>query len=153
MTKATKDELPIGYWLKRADNLLTDRINKAQTVNGVSRSDWQVLNMLNEAGSASKEQIFERMRTFVDASSFDEIITRLIGRGWVERSGVSHRGKVEFQLTEDGRRQHGIILAVQKELRQRAMRGIGDEEYSTTIRVLKRIVSNLEENGDGVDSR
>jgi hypothetical protein len=85
MTQATKPELPIGYWLKRADNLLTEQINKAQAAHGVSRSDWQALNKLNERGSASKERILESMRTFVDAPSLDEIITRLIGRGWVEQ--------------------------------------------------------------------
>lgn len=104
MTKATKDELPIGYWLKRVDNLLTDQINKAQTVNGVSRSDWQVLNMLNEAGSASKEQIFESMRTFVDASSLDGIITRLSGvrsRLTQRHTGRCVQGRPVARIGED----------------------------------------------------
>ncbi|MCI0422953.1 MAG: hypothetical protein L0312_27630, partial [Acidobacteria bacterium] len=66
----------------------------------------------------------------------------------VEQSGVSKHGTEEFQRTEEGRRQHGVILATQKEVRQRAMQGIGEEEYATVIRVLQRMVSNLEGTSD-----
>ena len=148
MAQVAKPERPIGYWLKRADTLLTEQIDKAQAANGVSRFDWQVLNMLNEMGSASKERIFESMLAFVDAPGVDEIVTRLVGRGWAEQSEISKQGTVEFQLTEEGRRQHGVILATQKEVRQRAMQGISEEEYATVVQVLKRIVNNLRETGD-----
>lgn len=151
MTQAAKPELPIGYWLKQADNVLTEHINKAQAAHGVSRSDWQVLNILHETGSASRERIFESMRTFVDAPRLDEIIAHLMGRGWVEQSGAADQGTVEFQLTEEGQRQHGVILATQKEVRRRAMQGISQEDYMVVIRVLQRIVSNLEANRDPFD--
>jgi hypothetical protein len=59
MTQITKPERPIGYWLKRADNLRTERINRAQTENGVSRSEWQVLNILKENGRTSYQQHFD----------------------------------------------------------------------------------------------
>jgi hypothetical protein len=45
-----KANLPIGYWLKHTDELLTKHINNVQTANGVSRSPWQVLNSLYESG-------------------------------------------------------------------------------------------------------
>lgn len=102
--------------------------------------------MLNELGSASKERIFESMLPFVDAPAVDEIVTRLVGRGWAEQGETSKHGTVEFHLTEEGRRRHGIFLATQREVRQRAMQGIREEEYATVIRVLKRLVSNLEGN-------
>jgi DNA-binding MarR family transcriptional regulator len=137
----------VGYWLKQADNLLTEQINKVQAANRVSRFDWQVLNMLNELGSAGRKRLFETMRTFVDEPDFEEILSGLIERGWVEK--VSHSGTEEFQLAEEGRRQHAVILATQKEVRARAMQGISEEEYATVIRVLQRIVSNLGGNSEG----
>lgn len=97
-------------------------MDKAQAANGVSCFDWQVLNTLNEMGSASKERIFESMLAFVDAPGVDEIVTRLVGRGWAEQSEISKQGTVEFHLTEEGRRRHGIILATQKKVRERAIR-------------------------------
>jgi len=146
MTQTNKPELPIGYWLKRADSLLTEQINQLQARHGVSRTDWQTLNLLNESGSSSKERLFESMRTFVDAAGLDEILSRLSQRGWIERGPVSGSGTSEFQLTAEGRRQHTVILATQKEAREKAMRGISAEEYATAIKVLKQIVSNLEGN-------
>jgi DNA-binding MarR family transcriptional regulator len=143
-----KRKLPIGYWLKQADNLLTEQINAVQAANGVSRSDWQVLNTLKETGSASTEQIFETMHAFVDAATFDEIMTHLIERGWVEPSQVSIPGAEAFQLTEEGRQKHAVIFDTQKQVRQRAMHGITEQEYGTVIRVLQQIVSNLEESSD-----
>ena len=92
-------KLPIGYWLKQADNLLTKQINAVQAANGVSRSDWQVLNMLKENSSASREHIFETMHTFVDRVTFDEMMTHLIEYGWVESSNASILGAEAFQLT------------------------------------------------------
>lgn len=83
------------------------------------------------------------MRTFVDASHLDEIMASLTARGWVERGKASETGTEDYQLTEKGRRQHEAIFATQKEIRQRAMQGIGEEEYATVIRVLQRMVSNL----------
>jgi DNA-binding MarR family transcriptional regulator len=144
MTQITKPELPIGYWLKRADNLLTEQINKGQAANGVSRFEWQVLNRLHETGSASETQLFEIMRTFVDAPNLDEIISRLTERGWVEQSEDSKHDALAYQLTADGQRQHGVIVGTQKDVRQRAMQGISAEEYAATIRILQRIVHNLE---------
>jgi len=143
MSQVAKPERPIGYWLKRADTLLTTQIDKAQASNGVSRFDWQVLNMLNELGRASKERIFETILAFVDAPGVDEIVTRLVGRGWAEQTEISRPGTVEFQLTQEGRRMHGVILSTQKAVRQRAIQGINEEEYATVVRVLKRIVTNL----------
>jgi len=144
MSQVAKSERPIGYWLKRADALLTEQIDKAHAANGVSRLDWQVLNILNETSTASKERIFETMLAFVDAPGVDEIVTRLVGRGWAEQTETSRTGTVEFQLTQEGRRMHGVILATQKEVRRGVMQGISEEEYATVIRVLQRLVSNLE---------
>lgn len=49
MVPATKPNLPIGYWLKHTDEMLTKHINDVQTANGVSRSQWQVLNAIHES--------------------------------------------------------------------------------------------------------
>jgi DNA-binding MarR family transcriptional regulator len=38
---------------------------------------------------------------------------------------------------------HAAALASQQAFRARAMSGISDDEYATTIRVLQRLVENL----------
>ena len=143
MTEVTNLKLPIGYWLKQADEVLTEQINQAQAMHGVSRTEWQILNLLKENGRATRESIFQTMRTFVDTSEFQEIINRLAERGWIDESV----GSGELQLTEAGQRQHERIFATQKEVRQRAMQGISQDEYTTTIRVLKQMIENLDQSG------
>lgn len=140
MTQTTRPQLPIGYWIKQVDNLLTAQINAAQSAHGVSRPQWQILNLLKETGGAGQARLFETMRTFVDASGLSEILLSLRERGWIEAKAT---GADEFQLTEAGRQQYDIIFATQKEVRQRAMQGISEEEYGTAVRVLQRIVDNL----------
>ncbi|MCB0194168.1 MAG: hypothetical protein KDJ65_19610 [Anaerolineae bacterium] len=144
MSQTQKPHLPIGYWLKQADNLITEHINQAQAANGLSRSDWQVLNTLAEAGPISKEQIFTFMRTFISASELENILTSLIERGWAEAVGQDGDNSIAFQLSDEGRQQHASILTVQKEVRQQAMQGISEDEYATVVRVLQQIVNNLE---------
>lgn len=138
MTQDARPQLPIGYWIKQADNTLTAQINAAQSAHGISRPEWQILNTLKETGGVGREQIFETMRTFVDSPSFAELLRRLGERGWIEQ-----QASAEYQLTEEGRRQYDAIFATQKEVRQRAMQGISEAEYTTAVRVLQRIVINL----------
>lgn len=139
MTKETNLKRPIGYWLKQVDQLLTERIDEAQAVHGVTRTDWQILNLLKENGRASDELIFSVMHTFVDAAQFQEIIYHLIDQGWIDETLASG----ELQLTCAGYDQHARIFATQKEVRQRAMQGIIQEDYVTVIRVLQQMVENL----------
>jgi DNA-binding MarR family transcriptional regulator len=153
MPQLAKLNLPIGYWLKRADTLFTELTNQLQAANGVTRSEWQVLNLLYEAGGLSYERLFEFMRTFVKPPELDAILARFKREGWVERTeeGV-------FQLSEEGQSRHSEILDIQQEARQQAFTGVNEEEYATLMRVLQRIVSNLESGpestrtlgGDGV---
>jgi DNA-binding MarR family transcriptional regulator len=146
MSQVQKPELPIGYWIKRVDRLLSERIDDIQATNGVSRSEWQVLNLLSEAGSTTKERVFESMRTFIDAPSLDEILARFHARGWTKRSEDLESGTEELQLTELGRGQHATILSTQQKIRQRAMRGVSADEYAMVIRILQRMADNLERN-------
>jgi DNA-binding MarR family transcriptional regulator len=83
------------------------------------------------------------MRTFVDTSEFQEIINRLAERGWIDEAV----GSGELQLTETGQRHHERIFTTQKEVRQRAMQGISQDEYTTTIRVLQQMIENLNQSG------
>ena len=148
MTKETNLKLPIGYWLKLADKVLTQQIDQAQAVHGVTRTDWQILNLLKENGRASDEQLFTTMRTFVDSIQFQEAMYHLIERGWIDETLASG----ELQLTYAGHDQHARIFATQKEVRQRAMQGISQDEYVTVIRVLQQIVENLEQSGQSGQS-
>jgi hypothetical protein len=134
-----KANLPIGYWLKHTDELLTKHINNVQTANGVSRSQWQVLNSLYESGVVTRAQLFETMKTFVSEPEQRHILDELTSWGWLVQNEQDM-----FQLSQEGRMNHQTRLEAQKKVRQRAVQGISEEEYTTVIKVVQRRVENLE---------
>jgi len=42
-----KNKLPIGYYLKKTDNLLTEGINNIHKEFNLTRTDWQILNSID----------------------------------------------------------------------------------------------------------
>jgi hypothetical protein len=108
---------PIGYWLKHTDEVITKHVNQVLCDNGFTRFRWQVLNVLYEAGTTTKSDIFTTMKTFIDAHKLDEILDGFDQEGWLMKSS---------------------------EVRRRALQGIIDQEYMIVIDVLQRIVNNLE---------
>lgn len=141
MTDQKRVHLPIGYWIKKADEVLTARINEAQEANGLSRTEWQILNVLHETSSASRSQIIELLHPFGNEARLGPVLDSLVDRGLVEETGT---GMGEFRLSAQGRAVHATALAVQKKIRRQAVRGITETDYLTTIRVLQRIVANLD---------
>jgi DNA-binding MarR family transcriptional regulator/catechol 2,3-dioxygenase-like lactoylglutathione lyase family enzyme len=140
---STRPNLPIGYWLKEADRVITEAVNRVQAIHNISRTEWQILNTLYEVGSINPADLGDIMRPFVDAAGLDAIIAGLAERGWVAQSGGGEQ--LALRLTDAGRQGHAAVQAQQKVVRRRAIEGISEEEYATVIQVLQRMVSNLGE--------
>ena len=140
MTQPKKPHLPIGYWIKKADELLTERINEVQRANGLTRTEWQILNSLHETSGATKAEIVELLRPFASAAALEATVDQLIQRGLVE---AQQSGSARVQLTAQGRDLHARALEVQQSIRRQAVQGITDADYVTTVRVLQQIVENL----------
>jgi DNA-binding MarR family transcriptional regulator len=133
---------PIGYWLKHADEVITKHVNQVLQDNGFTRFRWQVLNILYETGTTTRSKVFTTMKTFIDADQLDEILNGFVQEGWLVKRG---EGEVtELVLTNAGKTEREAIFKLQSEVRRRAMRGISDQEYTTVLDVLQRMVNNLE---------
>ncbi|MES2648248.1 MAG: hypothetical protein V4717_15330 [Bacteroidota bacterium] len=70
--------LPVGYWIKQADNLLTEGINRIHEVNGLNRSAWQLLHLLSKQTTSDIVTIIEIIEPFGDAGSIHEILNNLL---------------------------------------------------------------------------
>jgi DNA-binding MarR family transcriptional regulator len=137
MTRDITSQPPIGYWLKHADEVITAHANQALADQGFTRFRWQALNMIYEAGTITRDQIFNVLQTFLDAHQLDEMLNGFIQEGWLVVEGNA------LSLTEAGKSKRTDLFKRQGEVRRRAMQGISDEEYVTIIAVLQRIVNNL----------
>lgn len=139
MSDRNKQRLPIGYWLKRADELLTIRIDDAQRANGLTRLEWQILNVIREQRATARAAVADILQPFGDEMAMNQALVALGQREWVVGSSEDR-----LELTQAGIDVYERALASQKVIRQRAVAGISEADYATTLAVLQRLVENLE---------
>ena len=133
---------PIGYSLEHSDEVISEDIDRVLSENGFTRFRWQVLNIVYQAGTITRSGVFDTMQTFIDARQMDEIIDGFVKEGWLVERGEGDAA--QLTLTEAGKDKREAVFKLQSEVRRRAMRGITEQEYTTVIDVLQRVVKNLE---------
>lgn len=131
-----KNKLPIGYYLKKADNLLTAGINKIHAENGITRTQWQVLNSIIQKDEADRQQVIELLNDFAAKDTINEVIDILINRGLVNENSFLY-------LTDRGKELFEKCFQEQKIFRQKAMGNISEQEYMQLITTLEKIIDNL----------
>ncbi|WP_394770789.1 MarR family winged helix-turn-helix transcriptional regulator [Lacisediminihabitans sp.] len=133
------DQRPIGFWLKLVDRLIDERFALTLEEHGVTRRQWQLLNVLAR-GNATVEALDAAVEPFLavdDGESADEHLAELVDSGWV---AVTPSG---YELTEHGRTAlNGLSVVVQAN-RELASQGVTEEEYDRTLATLERIARNL----------
>jgi|SRR5262245_5372374 len=137
--QARSQQLPIGYWLKRADEVLTARIDEAQRANGLTRLEWQALNVIRGRSRAMTDDIVSALQLFADAGTVGDVLRTMALRDYI--TGSLETG---FELGPSGEELYEVALSTQAAVRQRAMDGISEAEYAGTVNVLRRLVENLE---------
>jgi DNA-binding MarR family transcriptional regulator len=133
---------PIGYWLKHADKVITEHVDRVLSDNGFTRFRWQVINIVYQAGTITMSDLFDTMQTFIDERQLEELIDGFVKEGWLIRRGKGDGA--QLAITEAGKDKRETVFELQSEVRRRAMRGITEQEYTTVIDVLQRVVKNLQ---------
>jgi DNA-binding MarR family transcriptional regulator len=135
----TAAERPIGYWLKKLDRLIDGQFERQLGDAGLSRRQWQILNLL-QGGARSMPELQAELEPFLQDApdELDDATTGLLSRGWADSQNAV------ISLSETGEAQFGLVTANIAELRQVLAAGISPAEYQATIDVLIRMVVNLE---------
>ncbi|MGI5236638.1 hypothetical protein [Dactylosporangium sp. CA-139066] len=117
-------ERPIGYWLRELDRRLESTFATVLAARGVERREWQVLNGLGPDSP------------FWGAGErpYASVVSALAARGWAGADGA---------VTVAGEAARAEILAEVEQIRARAMVGVSDEDYRTTVRTLAAMSANL----------
>lgn len=129
-----KKKLPIGYYLKKADNLLTESINKIHSDFGLTRTEWQILNSINDG--VDKNIILSQLSEFASIGQLNELISELTTRKLVIQTPL-------LKLTDKGEEIFKKCLQKQTVFRQKSMQNISEKEYSQLIASLEKIIDNL----------
>lgn len=137
----TAAERPIGYWLKTLDRLIDGQFESRLGDAGLSRRQWQILNLLHD-GARSVPELQDELEPFLQDApdELDDAVTGLLSRGWADAQNAV------ISLSQTGEAQFGLVTTNIAGLRQDLAAGISPEEYRATVDVLVRMVANLEGN-------
>jgi len=132
------DQRPIGYWLKLVDNLIEKQFALTPAEHGVTRRQWQLLNVLARS-NATIEQLDEAIAPFLDGvtESAAEHLSELIESAWVDATADG------YELTDRGRTAFSTLAEVVGKQRAAVAQGIDEKQYLETVAVLERMALNL----------
>lgn len=131
-------KLPIGYYLKLADNYLTKGIDEIQAQHSLNRIEWQILHSIFEESSMTKQKIFEMMKPHADSQVVEKVLSKFSSKNFIETTNDT------FTLTTAGQDMHKACFDTQKKFREKAVSGISEIDYQTTISTLQKIINNIQ---------
>lgn len=144
---ATDDMLatqPIGYWSGLTQAAVTRHLRDAMARIDVTQPQYWVLNCVNGGPEApSREAVVSQLTPIADGPhEIARVIDQLVHRGWL-RIDAGQR----LHLTDAGEAARLRLRELATEVRAVVHKGISDEEYVAVLKVLRRMVANVE--GDG----
>ncbi|MER8073654.1 MarR family winged helix-turn-helix transcriptional regulator [Streptomyces sp. NPDC094034] len=144
---ATDDMLatqPIGYWSGLAHAAVTRHLRDTMARIDVTQPQYWVLNRVNGGpAEPSREEVVIQLTPLADGPhEIARVIDQLLHRGWL-RIDAGQR----LQLTDAGEAARVRLRELVTELRTVVHEGISDEEYVAALKVLRRMVANVDGNG------
>ncbi|WP_024761392.1 MarR family winged helix-turn-helix transcriptional regulator [Streptomyces exfoliatus] len=135
---------PIGYWSGLAHDAVTRHLRDAMARIDVTQPQYWVLNRVNGGPSApSREEVVSGLTPLADGPhEIARVVDQLLHRGWL-RADDTRR----LHLTDAGEAARVRLRDLVTDLRAEVHAGISDEEYVAALKVLRRMVANVQ--GDG----
>ena len=144
---ATDDMLatqPVGYWCGLTHATVTRHLRDAMARVDVTQPQYWVLNSVNGGPMApSREEVVTQLTHLADGPhEIARVIDQLLHREWL-RIDDGQR----LHLTDAGETARARLRELATEVRAVVHQGISDEEYVAALKVLRKMVANVE--GDG----
>jgi hypothetical protein len=135
---------PIGYWSGRAHAAVTRHLRDAMARMDVTQPQYWVLNRVNGGPTEpSRDEVISQLTPLADGPhEIPRVVDQLLHRAWL-RVDAEQR----LHLTEAGEEARARLRALATEQRAVVHEGVSDEEYVAALKVLRRIIANVE--GDG----
>lgn len=123
--------LPLGYWLRAVDAMITREFANALTAEDVDRRDWMLLNAVSGD---------------VDVPGW--LASRVQGRGGKRLRALAERGWVAraddaWALTDEGRAAKARLGGIVDGIRERVSSAVSPEDYATMTASLEAIAREL----------
>ncbi|MGR6900858.1 MarR family winged helix-turn-helix transcriptional regulator [Glutamicibacter sp. BSL13] len=131
---------PLGFWLKLVDSLIDEHFAATLDEHGVTRRQWQVLNMLEQHPATERSLIDALAPYFASADeppSVSEHLAELVESGW-----IAHEGEY-FSITERGSTSLSTLSELVDQIREQCGENLSEEQYATTVASLEQMARNL----------
>ncbi|MER7988829.1 MarR family winged helix-turn-helix transcriptional regulator [Streptomyces noursei] len=141
---ATDDMLasqPIGYWSGLAHATVTRYLRDAMAKIDVTQPQYWVLNRVTYAPVAPGiDEVVDHLTPLADdPHEIPRVVHQLLHRGWLD-SDAEQR----LHLTDAGAAVRVRVRELATEVRAEVHQGISDEEYVAALKVLRKMVANVE---------
>ncbi|MFE2291184.1 MarR family winged helix-turn-helix transcriptional regulator [Streptomyces sp. NPDC059452] len=136
---------PIGYWSGLAHTAVTRHLRDAMARIDATQPQYWVLNCVNGWPEApSREEAVTQLTPMADGPhEIGRAVGQLLHRGWL-RTDTDSR----LHLTDAGEAARLRLRDLATGLRAVVHEGISDEEYVAALKVLRRMVANVEADRD-----
>lgn len=131
---------PIGHVLRTLDRLIEERFDRTVGRRGITRRQWQVMNVLAARGSSASE-LAEAVAPFLDRVAGEAVqqhLDPLTRQGFVRLDGGV------FTLTVAGRDLLRSLTTEVRAIRELTTAGLGEHQYEQTVATLQAMIDNLE---------
>jgi DNA-binding MarR family transcriptional regulator len=150
---ATDDMLatqPVGYWCGLTHTAVTRHLRDAMAKIDVTQPQYWVLNRVNGGPTApSREEVVAQLTHLADGPhEIARVVDQLLHREWL-RIDDGQR----LHLTDAGEAARARLRELATEVRAVVHKGISDEEYVAALKVLRKMVANVEGDGTSGNSR
>ena len=139
--KQAQKNVPIGFWIRKADELLTRNMDQVHQEADLTRLGWQLLHTIQDRGISQASELLAMVSPFASESEAKEVLASLTKRELLHWDAHTE-GTVG--LTLQGEQFYRECWEKQQLIRQKARDGIGETDYQITLQTLQKIVSNLE---------
>ena len=114
---------------------------------GLTIGQPKILDYLKEHDGSNQKEIARAC--FLEAGSLTTILNKMEEKGLIERRMLNgNRRSFHIFMTEEGKRKQQMVDKAFKEIEQKALSGILEEEYERFLNIYKRRYSNLQEKSD-----
>ncbi|MFE6225992.1 MULTISPECIES: MarR family winged helix-turn-helix transcriptional regulator [unclassified Streptomyces] len=142
--RATDDMLasqPIGYWCGLTHAAVTRHLRDAMATKDVSQPQYWVLNRVHgDPAAPTREDVVAQLSHLADGPhEISRAVDQLLHRGWLRSDDAGH-----IHLTDTGESARVRIRELATEVRAVVHEGISDEEYVAALKVLRRMLANVE---------
>lgn len=135
---------PIGYWSGRTHAAVTRYLRDAMARVDVTQPQYWVLNRVNSGPTEpSRDEVISQLTSLADGPhEIARVVDQLLHRSWL-RVDAEQR----LHLTEAGEEARARLRTLATEQRTVVHQGISDEEYVAALKVLRRMIANVEGGG------